>query len=136
MIRKRVPNSEFYLDGDLVLIAIGFAGPVRSGLLEQLPLALDSRGNVQTNSSYMTSMPGVFSAGDARRGQSLVVWAIAEGRKAAHNIDKFLMGESQLAACRIDVRPPIFWISLSEPGTISLNPLRCNYNQGTRIHCC
>jgi glutamate synthase (NADPH) small chain len=95
---ERVPNSEFYLDADLVLIAIGFAGPVRSGLLEQLPLALDARGNVQTDSSHMTSMPGIFSAGDARRGQSLVVWAIAEGRKAAHHMDKFLMGQSQLAA--------------------------------------
>ncbi len=94
----RVPNSEFYLEADLVLIAIGFSGPVRTGLLEQLPMALDERGNVQTDASYMTTVPGVFSAGDARRGQSLVVWAIAEGRKAAHYMDKFLMGESQLAA--------------------------------------
>lgn len=95
---ERVSNSEFYLDADLVLIAIGFSGPVRNGLLEQLPMALDARGNVQTDGSYMTSVPGVFSAGDMRRGQSLVVWAIAEGRKAAHHMDKFLMGESQLAA--------------------------------------
>jgi glutamate synthase (NADPH/NADH) small chain len=80
----------------LVLIAIGFSGPVRSGLLEQLSLALDARGNVETDAGYTTSVPGVFSAGDARRGQSLVVWAIAEGRKAAHHIDRFLMGESQL----------------------------------------
>ncbi|MBV9158727.1 MAG: glutamate synthase subunit beta [Acidobacteriaceae bacterium] len=93
---ERVLGSEFYLDADLVLIAIGFSGPVRAGLLEQLPLALDSRGNVETDETYMTSVPGVFSAGDARRGQSLVVWAIAEGRKAAHHIDKFLMGSSQL----------------------------------------
>ena len=95
---ERVPSSEFYLEADLVLIAIGFSGPVRTGLLEQLPMALDARGNVQTDESYMTSVPGVFSAGDMRRGQSLVVWAIAEGRMAAHHIDKFLMGESQLAA--------------------------------------
>lgn len=95
---ERMPDSEFYLDGDLVLIAIGFSGPVRNGLLEQLPIKLDARGNVQTDASYMTSVPGVFSAGDVRRGQSLVVWAIAEGRKAAHHMDKFLMGESQLAA--------------------------------------
>ncbi len=87
---ERVPNSEFYLDADLVLIAIGFSGPVRSGLLEQLPLALDARGNVQTDDTYRTSLPRVFSAGDARRGQSLVVWAIAEGRQAAHHIDQFL----------------------------------------------
>ena len=95
---ERVPGSEFHLDADLVLIAIGFSGPVRKGLLEQLPLDLDERGNAKTDSSYMTSLPGIFSAGDMRRGQSLVVWAIAEGRKAAHHMDKFLMGESQLAA--------------------------------------
>jgi glutamate synthase (NADPH/NADH) small chain len=93
---ERVPNSEFYLDADLVLIAIGFSGPVRTGLLEQLPLALDARGNVKADETYMTSVPGIFSAGDVRRGQSLVVWAIAEGRQAAHHIDKFLMGSSQL----------------------------------------
>ncbi|MBV9083019.1 MAG: glutamate synthase subunit beta [Acidobacteriaceae bacterium] len=93
---ERVPQSEFYLDADLVLIAIGFSGPVQRGLLEQLPLAMDARGNIKANETYMTSMPGVFSAGDARRGQSLVVWAIAEGRQAAHHIDTFLMGSSQL----------------------------------------
>jgi glutamate synthase (NADPH) small chain len=95
---ERMPNSEFYLDADLVLIAIGFSGPIRNGLLEQLPLALDSRGNVETGKSYMTSIPGVFSAGDSRRGQSLVVWAIAEGREAARNIDAFLTGTTQLPA--------------------------------------
>jgi glutamate synthase (NADPH/NADH) small chain len=93
---ERMPGSEFYLDADLVLLAIGFSGPVRKGLLEQLPLELDGRGNVQTDGKFMTSAPGVFSAGDARRGQSLVVWAIAEGRKAAHHMDRFLMGSSQL----------------------------------------
>ena len=93
---ERMPDSEFYLDADLVLVAIGFSGPVRKGLLEQLPLELDSRGNVRTDGKFMTSVPGVFSAGDARRGQSLVVWAIAEGRKAAHHMDRFLMGSSQL----------------------------------------
>jgi glutamate synthase (NADPH) small chain len=93
---ERMPGSEFYLDADLVLIAIGFSGPVRQGLLEQLRLAVDERGNMQTDPNYMTSVPGVFAAGDARRGQSLVVWAIAEGRKAAHHIDRFLMGSSEL----------------------------------------
>ncbi len=93
---ERVPDSEFYLDADLILIAVGFSGPVRGGLLEQLPLALDARGNVKADGAYMTSVPGIFSAGDVRRGQSLVVWAIAEGRQAAHHIDKFLMGSSQL----------------------------------------
>ncbi len=83
---------------DLVLIAIGFSGPVRNQLFDHLPIAFDSRGNVETDDAYMTSIPSVFSAGDARRGQSLVVWAIAEGRRAAHHIDKFLMGSSQLAA--------------------------------------
>ena len=93
---ERIPDSEFYLDADLVLIAIGFSGPVRNGLLEDLALTLDERGNVQTDNTYKTSVDGVFSAGDSRRGQSLVVWAIAEGRRAAHHIDKFLMGSSQL----------------------------------------
>ena len=92
----RVHGSEFYLDADLVLIAIGFSGPVREGLINALAVNLDDRGNVETDDSYVTSVPGVFSAGDARRGQSLVVWAIAEGRRAAHHIDKFLMGSSQL----------------------------------------
>jgi glutamate synthase (NADPH/NADH) small chain len=95
---ERMAGSEFYLDADLVLIAIGFSGPVRHGLLDQLPFEIDRRGNLNTGSDFATSVPGVFSAGDARRGQSLVVWAIAEGRKAAHHIDRFLMGSSQLPA--------------------------------------
>jgi glutamate synthase (NADPH/NADH) small chain len=93
---ERMPESEFYLDADLVLIAIGFSGPVRKGLLEQLPVELDARGNISTDKSYMSTLRGVFSAGDAHRGQSLVVWAIAEGRQAAHHVDRFLMGSSQL----------------------------------------
>jgi glutamate synthase (NADPH/NADH) small chain len=93
---ERFPDSEFYLDADLVLIAIGFAGPERRGLLQHLPLEFDARGNILADHTFATSVPGVFSAGDSRRGQSLVVWAIAEGRKAAHHIDKFLMGSSQL----------------------------------------
>jgi glutamate synthase (NADPH/NADH) small chain len=93
---ERVTGSEFYLDADLVLIAIGFAGPVRRGFLERLPLTVDARGSIRTDGAYMTAVPGLFSAGDARRGQSLVVWAIAEGRQAAHHLDKFLMGSSQL----------------------------------------
>ena len=93
---ERVPGSEFYLDVDLVLMAIGFSGPVRAGLLDEFAVDLDDRGNVETDESYMTSTPGVFSAGDARRGQSLVVWAIAEGRQAAHHIDSYLMGSTRL----------------------------------------
>jgi glutamate synthase (NADPH/NADH) small chain len=92
----RFPDSEFYLETDLVLIAIGFSGPVRNGLLEQLAPEFDRRGNLKTDAAFMTSLEGVFAAGDVHRGQSLVVWAIAEGRKAAHHIDKYLMGASAL----------------------------------------
>ncbi len=89
-------GTEFTLDADLVLLAMGFTGPVRGGMIEQLGVALDGRGNVATGAGYMTSLPGVFAAGDMRRGQSLVVWAITEGRGAARAIDLFLMGESKL----------------------------------------
>jgi glutamate synthase (NADPH/NADH) small chain len=92
-----LPGTEFEMDVDLVLLAMGFTGPVRSGLLDDLGVALDPRGNVATDGSYMSSEKGVFAAGDARRGQSLVVWAISEGRKAARAIDEFLMGTSTLA---------------------------------------
>ncbi len=91
-----IAGTEFTLDADLVLLAMGFTGPVRSGLVEQLGVKLDVRGNVAADEHYMTSEPGVFAAGDMRRGQSLVVWAIAEGRKAAHGVDRFLMGQSKL----------------------------------------
>jgi glutamate synthase (NADPH/NADH) small chain len=84
------PGTEFTLDVDLVLLAMGFTGPVRNGLIDQLAVNLDARANVSTDDSYMTSVPGVFAAGDMRRGQSLVVWAISEGRKAAKGIDRFL----------------------------------------------
>jgi glutamate synthase (NADPH/NADH) small chain len=85
-----VPGSEVTIDADLVLLAMGFTGPVRNGMIEQLGVALDNRGNVATGPNYMSSIPGVFAAGDARRGQSLVVWAIAEGRQAAAGIDQYL----------------------------------------------
>jgi len=85
-----VPGSEFTLEADLVLLALGFAGPVRRGLIEQLGLELDDRGNLRTDGGFMTSAPGVFAAGDMRRGQSLVVWAIAEGRAAARALDRWL----------------------------------------------
>ena len=83
-------GSEFYLECDLVLLAMGFVGPVRSGLLAQLGVKLDQRGNVATDENYMSSVPGVFAAGDMRRGQSLVVWAIQEGRNAACGVDAYL----------------------------------------------
>ena len=88
-----IGGTEFTIDADLVLIAMGFLGPVRNGMIEQLGAALDPRGNVATNAQYMTTVPGVFAAGDMRRGQSLVVWAIAEGRKAAACIDEYLKAE-------------------------------------------
>jgi glutamate synthase (NADPH) small chain len=91
-----LPGTEFTMDADLVLLAMGFLGPVRNGMIEQLGLKLDSRGNVATDENYMSSIPGIFAAGDMRRGQSLVVWAIAEGRKAARAVDVYLMGESRL----------------------------------------
>jgi glutamate synthase (NADPH/NADH) small chain len=85
-----IAGSEFALDVDLVLIAMGFSGPMRSGMIEQLGVTLDSRGNVATDENYMSSVPGVFAAGDMRRGQSLVVWAISEGRKAAAGVNRYL----------------------------------------------
>ncbi|GAC1436831.1 MAG: glutamate synthase subunit beta [Terriglobales bacterium] len=85
-----IPGSDFTIEADLVLIAMGFTGTVRSGMVEQFGLVLDERGNVAADSSYMTSLAGVFAAGDLRRGQSLVVWAISEGRKAAESIDRYL----------------------------------------------
>ena len=85
-----IAGTEFTLEADLVLLAMGFTGPVKHGLVDQLGLALDARGNIETNGDYMSSVPGVFAAGDMRRGQSLVVWAIAEGRKAADAIHRYL----------------------------------------------
>ena len=85
-----IAGTEFTIQADLVLLAMGFAGPVRNGLIDQLGVKLDSRGNVATDQSYMSSVPGVFAAGDMRRGQSLVVWAIAEGRKAAEGVHAYL----------------------------------------------
>jgi len=85
-----IPGSEFILDVDLVLLAMGFLGPVRSGMIEQLGVALDARGNVATGADYRSSIENIFAAGDMRRGQSLVVWAISEGRKAAASVDRYL----------------------------------------------
>jgi glutamate synthase (NADPH/NADH) small chain len=93
---EALPGTEFTFDADLILLAMGFHGPVRNGAIEALGLELDQRGNVRTDENYMASLPGVFAAGDARRGQSLVVWAIAEGRQAAKAIDRFLTGETKL----------------------------------------
>jgi len=89
-------GTEFTIDAELVLLAMGFTGPTRPGLIEKLGVALDARGNVQTDGDYQTSVAGVFAAGDMRRGQSLVVWAIAEGRKAARGVDAFLRDAESL----------------------------------------
>jgi glutamate synthase (NADPH/NADH) small chain len=90
-------GTEYTIEADLVLLALGFFGPVKQGMIEQLGVNLDARSNIATGADYMSSVPGVFAAGDMRRGQSLVVWAISEGRKAAISIDKYLMGNSALA---------------------------------------
>ena len=93
-----VPGSSREIPADLVFLAMGFVGPERPGLLEGLGVALDGRGNVTRDKNWMTSVPGVFTAGDMQRGQSLIVWAIAEGRAAAAGVDRFLMGSTDLPA--------------------------------------
>ena len=95
---KELEGTEFEIDADLVLFALGFLHPEKNGMLDDLGVELDARGNVSTNSDRMTSVPGVFAAGDMHRGQSLVVWALAEGRQAAHGVDKYLMGATELPA--------------------------------------
>jgi len=91
-----VPGSEFVLKADLVFLALGFLHPQHNGLMDALGVEYDGRGNVKANRDYMTTVAGVFAAGDTRRGQSLIVWAIAEGREAARGVDKYLMGASEL----------------------------------------
>jgi len=93
---REVPGSEFEIACDLVLLALGFLGPEKKGPIEQLGLKLTDRGNVWADDNKMTSIEGVFAAGDMRRGQSLIVWAIAEGRQAARGIDMYLMGRTDL----------------------------------------
>jgi glutamate synthase (NADPH/NADH) small chain len=95
---KPVRGSELTLSTDLVLLAMGFAGPERPGLLTDLEVKLTDRGNVWRDERWMTSVPGIFACGDMQRGQSLIVWAIAEARSAARGVDLYLMGESSLPA--------------------------------------
>jgi glutamate synthase (NADPH/NADH) small chain len=95
---REVPGTEFEEDVDLLLLAMGFLGPEKDGMLAQLGVELTERGNVKADENKMTSVPGVFTAGDMTRGQSLIVWAIAEGRAAARGIDLHLMGETALPA--------------------------------------
>ena len=93
---EEVPGSEFSVETDLVLLALGFLHPEHGGMLDQLGVELDDRGNVKTDANKMTSVAGVFAGGDMVRGQSLVVWAIAEGREAARGADQYLMGATRL----------------------------------------
>lgn len=93
---REIPNSEFEIEAELVILALGFIHPEKKGLVEKLILELDARGNIKTNSKFMTSGKGIFACGDMHRGQSLVVWAISEGRTAAHFIDEYLTGRSAL----------------------------------------
>ena len=95
---KPLPGTAFTLDADLVLLAMGFLGPERGGMLETLGVRMTERGTVWRDEHWMTSVPGVFTAGDMQRGQSLIVWAIAEGRSCARGVDQFLMGSSDLPA--------------------------------------
>ena len=95
---EEVPGTEREIPADLVLLAMGFVGPEKDGLVDQLEVELDERSNVARDEHFMTSVPGVFVAGDAGRGQSLIVWAIAEGRSAARGVDAYLMGASELPA--------------------------------------
>jgi glutamate synthase (NADPH/NADH) small chain len=95
--RQPIPGSEFIIKADLVLLAIGFAGPVHDGMLTELGADYDKRGNLFADTmTYRTTQPKVYAAGDMRRGQSLVVWAIREGRQAARSIDFDLMGKTDL----------------------------------------
>jgi glutamate synthase (NADPH/NADH) small chain len=93
---REIPGTEKEWPADLVLLALGFTGPEKGGLVEHLGVELDDRGNIKTNDHYVTSQPHIFAAGDGRRGQSLIVWAISEGREAARNVDLYLMGKTEL----------------------------------------
>ena len=95
---KPVAGSEFTLDVDLVLLAMGFVGAEKPGMLADLGVTLTERGNVGRDANWMTSVPGVFTCGDMQRGQSLIVWAIAEGRSCAAGVDRWLMGGTELPA--------------------------------------
>lgn len=93
---REVPGTEHEIPADLVLLAIGFAGPERHSVVQELGVELTDRGTLAMNEDKMTSVPGVFVAGDAERGASLIVWAIADGRTTARNVDRYLMGSTEL----------------------------------------
>jgi glutamate synthase (NADPH/NADH) small chain len=96
-VMKEIPGSEFEIETEMVVLALGFLHPEHAGLLAELNLELDAHGNVKTEANYLTSVGKIFSAGDMRRGQSLVVWAISEGRRAAYFIDQYLLGKTNLS---------------------------------------
>jgi len=96
LLMQEIAGSDFEIEADLVILALGFLYPEKKGLIQEWKLDLDQRGNVKTDEKFMTSKKNVFACGDMRRGQSLIVWAIAEGRRAAYHIDKYLMGQSTL----------------------------------------
>ncbi len=92
-----IPDSEFEIAAELALLAMGFVHPIHEGMVQELGVAVDERGNIRAGvNDYQTSLNKVFSSGDMRRGQSLVVWAIREGRQCARAVDEFLMGSSEL----------------------------------------
>lgn len=93
---KGIPGTEKEWPAQMILLAMGFLGPETEGLLSELGVLIDERGNVAVDEDKMTSVPGIFAAGDMARGQSLVVWAIADGRRAARGVDKYLIGETAL----------------------------------------
>jgi glutamate synthase (NADPH/NADH) small chain len=95
---KPVAGTEFTLEAELVLLAMGFLGPEREGPITDLGLTLTERGNVRRDANWMTNVAGVFTCGDMQRGQSLIVWAIAEGRSCAAGVDRWLMGRTELPA--------------------------------------
>ena len=95
---EKVEGTDFELPCELVLLAMGFVGPQRHGLVDKLGVELTPRGNVRRDANWMSSVPGVFVAGDMGRGQSLIVWAIAEGRSCASAVDRWLMGRTDLPA--------------------------------------
>jgi glutamate synthase (NADPH/NADH) small chain len=95
---REARGTDFDLEADLVLLAMGFVGPEREGLLNDLSVEITDRGNVARDADFATSVPGIFVAGDMGRGQSLIVWAIAEGRAAAAGVDRYLMGRTALPA--------------------------------------
>ncbi|MGB6049538.1 MAG: FAD-dependent oxidoreductase, partial [Rhodococcus sp. (in: high G+C Gram-positive bacteria)] len=103
---EKIEGSEFTLEADLVLLAMGFVGPEKPGLLTDLGVDLNERGNVKRTDEWVTNVPGVFVAGDMGRGQSLIVWAIAEGRACAAAVDTFLEGETALPAPIVPTQAP------------------------------